>query len=191
MRRARREDGFSVVELLVTTIVLGVVFAAFSLVLTSTVHHGSDVRERALLQAEARGAIDRLASELRQAYTGSSSAPVETASPTQITFLSPDRAQPFHLRRISYRLNGGMFERAVATSTDTDGAPWNIPALGGWETLARSVNTVAFTYRDGAGASTSTASAVRSVDVVLALSAPTSQGRQYTYRTTVTLRASG
>ena len=66
-----------------------------------------------------------MARELRQAYTGDTTYPIQTATATTLQFLSPDRATPFHNRHIAYRLaSGGQIDRAMTTSTDTDGAPW-------------------------------------------------------------------
>ena len=109
------------------------------------------------------------------------------SAPSSITFLSLDKAQPFKLRRISYRLTGQTLERRQAIGPDVN--PANIPAPGSWLPEVTSVkNTTLFTYQDAAGATTATASAVRSVGLnftVATVSAPT---RTYPYTTDVTLR---
>ena len=187
--KAAGEGGYTLIEMLVSMIFIGMLFAAFSLVLTSTLHHNDEVTAESTAKTELRTSIDGLANELRQAYSGDTTSPIESVSGTQITFLSPDRATPFHLRRISYRLSSGSFQRAIAISTDTDGAPWTIPALGAWATQVKSVvNGTVFTYLDASGAVTATPASVRTVNVTLTVSTTTSQGRQFTYSTSVTLR---
>lgn len=189
-RAARAQGGFTLIELLVSIVFIGMLFAAFSMVFTSALHHNDEVMEESTIQAEVRAAIDTLAGELRQAYTGDDLvAPIESIGATGLTFVSPDRASPFHLRRISYRVNGGTLERAVAVSTDTDGPPWSIPALGEWAPIVRSVaNSTLFTYLDASGTVTTNPAAVRTVAVTISVTTTTSGGRDFTYQTNVTLR---
>jgi prepilin-type N-terminal cleavage/methylation domain-containing protein len=187
---ARDERGFTIIELVVAmTLLVTVVGVAYPL-LGSAIRHSSDIEERSVLQGEARSAVDRLTNELRQGYTGDVTPPIETLTPAQITFLSPDRATPFHLRRISYRISGGVLERATAVSTDTDGPPWNLPVADTWKRMVGSVqNPAVFTYLDAAGLTTTSAAAVRTVGVTLLVAARTSPGRMLTYQTSVKLRA--
>ncbi len=130
LRRIRTDDGFTLIELLTAMTVFAIVLGIFSMVLSSSIRHSGEIEESGALQAEARSAITSLSQDLRQMYDGDDNTlttPLESISSTQITFVSPDRAQPFHLRRISYRLLAGKLERATLTSTDTDGSPWVIP----------------------------------------------------------------
>ena len=92
---------------------MGVIMAALALVLSMSITQSSQIQEQSTLQSEVRGATDTMASELRQAYTGDTTYPIETATATTLQFLSPDRAVPFHNRRIAYRLAGGQIDRAV------------------------------------------------------------------------------
>jgi prepilin-type N-terminal cleavage/methylation domain-containing protein len=190
----RRQDGFTLSEMLAALALIGAMFAMFAAVVSSTIKHDSEVREQTTLQTEVRAAIEMLAGELRQAYSGDDTvAPLESISATQITFLSPDRAQPFHMRRISWRLASGKLERAFAASTDTDGAPWTISALGGWARRAGSItNTTLLTYRDSAGnplvPSAATADDVHTVGISVTVATVTSPNRPYKYTTSVTLR---
>lgn len=185
--RGRRQAGFTVIELLVGMLMLGILVAAFSALFGSTIRHSSEVEEQATLQVEARAAVDRLAQDLRQAYTGDGSAPIESIGPTEIVFLSPDRQTPFHLRRVAYRLTNGRLERAEAASTDTDGPPWSIPALGPFSVQVRSVeNTTVFTFFDEAGAETADPAAVHTVGITLTVAS--SPERRSTYGSNVTLR---
>jgi prepilin-type N-terminal cleavage/methylation domain-containing protein len=191
LRHLRREDGFTLSEMLSAMAVLGLLFAAFATVVGSAVRNGGEIEGQTAIQGEARAAVDRFASELRQVYSGDETTyPIESISATQVTFLSPDRANPFHLRRISYRLNAGSLERAFATSSDTDGYPWTIGSLGAWQKLVGPVrNATVFTYYDATGAVTSTASAVKTVGITLVVSTVGSSSRQFTYTSSVTVRA--
>jgi type II secretory pathway component PulJ len=186
----RGEGGFSIVEMLLGLVFVGLLFALFATVVVSALRQGDEIDEQTTLQVEARAAVDNLAAELRQAYTGDDEvAPIEAIGASTITFLSPDRAEPFHLRRISYRLQSGVLQRAQAVSTDTDGYPWSIGTLGGWHSQLRSVaNTTLFTFYDSAGAVTATPAAVETVAIAVTVATETSPSRQYTYQTRVSLR---
>ncbi len=192
VRRASGERGFTVIEMLVSMAVLGVFFATFATVISSSIRHGSQIQEEAVLQTEVRASIDTLAADLRQATAGGDTAlsRLSTATGTQLTFLSPDRAAQMHLRRISFQVTGGKLQRAIATSTNT-ATPWSIPALGTWSTLARSIVTTGipvFTYFDANGASTSVAANVRTVRIRVTVATAANQARTFTYDTRVTLR---
>jgi type II secretory pathway component PulJ len=189
---ASRQGGFTLTEMLVSMIFIGIMFAMFALVVSSTLRHDDEVREESTLQAETRGAIDQLAQDLRSAYSGDDSvAPIESIGASTITFLSPNRQEPFSLRRIEYRLNGGVLQRRMATSTDTDGYPWTIPALPStWDSRVKwIVNSTLFTYLDTDGLATSNPADVARVTITVKVATPTAPTRQFTYTTSVTLRA--
>jgi prepilin-type N-terminal cleavage/methylation domain-containing protein len=189
--RPHREHGFTLIEMLVTIVFVGVLFAAFALVVGSGLRHGKQVEEESTLQTEVRGAVDRFSQDLRQAYTGEDGVvAIESISPTQITFLSPDRSTPFRLRRISYRLQNGTLQRALAVSSNTDGPPWVIPGLSGWANEAGSiVSSSLFTYFDAAGVETNDPAEVRTINVTVVVATAAQPTRQSTYETSVTLRA--
>jgi hypothetical protein len=180
------------IEMMTTMAVLGIFFATFASVVGSSIKHGTEIQEQAVLQTEVRAAVDSLGADLRQATIAGDTtlARVSTATGTQLTFTSPDRAQPMHLRRIAYQVTGGQLQRAIATSSST-AAPWVIPALGPWTTLTRSIATTAtpvFTYFDASGASTATAANVRAVRIVISVAPVSAPGRLLTYETRVSLR---
>ena len=192
MTGARREDGFTLVELLAVMVVMGLLFAAFSLVFASTVHNNAQVQDEALFQTEARAAVDRLARDLRQASTNDPSTQrIVTMTGSQLTFYSPDGATPYHLRELSYRVSGGELDRQAAFSTNTGGPPWTMGSFSAWSKLVGSVvNTSPFTYLDANGAVTATPANVDTVQISLTLETVVSPVRQFTYSTSVTLRAS-
>ena len=189
IRVARREEGFSLIELLVASVLLGILAAAFAFVLGSTVTHSAATQDASVAQHEARSAVERFAADLRQAYTGDDAAyPIEVTNGTSVQFLSPDRAAPFHLRRVSYRLTAGRFERSQGISSDTDGPPWNIGVAGGWTKLVGGVTTAApFSYFDASGNATTNPLAVRTVR--LQMTVRTKGRRTTTYGTYVTVRS--
>lgn len=189
LRSARREDGFTVIELLVAMSMLGAMFGAFAIVMGSTIRIGGEVQEGSVLQTEARSAMNQIAGELRQTYTGDTTVPLESISGTAIQFLSADRQSPFHVRRIGYQLTGGQLNRRFATSTDTDGPPWSIGTLSAWgRVLGSVVNSTVFTYFDASGNATAVPANVRTITVTLTVATKTTPSRQFTYKTSVTPR---
>ncbi len=197
----RSDDGFTLVEMLTAMAVFSIVLAMFALVLSSAIRHSGEVEEQSNLQVEARGAITAFTQDLRQVYDGDAdplTTPIEYISPTgtEIRFLSPDRLAPFHIRRISYRINAGKFERAMATSTDTDGPPWVLPWVtpppSSYRKLVGSVtNATVFAYKKADGNPATTALTVKTVDVVITVATKTTQSRQITYKASTTVRGEG
>ena len=145
--------------------VFGIVLATFAMVMSSAIRHSGEVEQQSNLQHEARTAITTMSQDLRQVYDGDdnlATSPIQSIFANQITFLTPDRQQPFHLRRVTYRLQGTNLERAFLTSTDTDGSPWSgiSAAPSAFRTVVRDVvNTgtqPVFRYLDANGAVTAT-----------------------------------
>jgi len=211
-RRLRQEHGFTLVELTATLAVLSIFFAAVSLVFAGAIRNSSAVEDQSVSQAETLGAVDALADELRQAYTDTTLTgypnAIQTWTGTTLTFYTPDRQTPFHMRLVSYRLSGGEIQRAFATSTNTGTGPWSGVAagnLGTYKTLVRSVtNSTAFTYWAKCTAvslptcpNTTTLKSVSSpnldqvevVRVTVEVSPRGSQGRKYTYAVNVSPRS--
>ena len=191
LRRVRRENGFSLIEQVTTMAVLSIFLAAVALVLSNAIKSSSAVEDQGTNQTEVRGAVDALASDLRQAYTDSAiTSSIVTWTGTQLEFYSPDRLTPFHLRRLSYRLSGGTIQRAQAISTNTGGPPWSGVAsgnLGAYATLVRNVkNTTVFSYlqADKTTAATSLSN-LALIRITVTLTANATQGRTSTFVTDV------
>jgi prepilin-type N-terminal cleavage/methylation domain-containing protein len=187
----RDERGFTLVELLVGMTLLAIVLAAFGQMLITSSKTSNRVEEQAALQTEVRASVDRLTTDFRQATTTGAASPVESVSSTAFTFDSPDRATPFHLRRIAYRVVNGQLERSTTISTDTDGYPWVWPGTSGaWIPELTSIkNASPFTFYDSSGAATTTVGAVHSMRITLSVSPRQTQGGTNTYSTLVTIRA--
>src|SRR5262249_21020800 len=131
---ARGQGGFTLVEVVISMAVIAVIFAMYSVVMSSTIRGSTRVQENSVLQGEVRSAVDGIARDLRQAYTGNGTPAIETMTASQIQFLSPDRSTPMHLRRINYRVSGQLLQRAMARSTNTGAPPWTFPALSAYGT---------------------------------------------------------
>lgn len=186
----RDERGFTLPELLVAMTLLAIVLGAFGQMLITSSKTSNRVEEQAALQAEVRASVDRLTTDFRQATTAGAASPVESVSSTAFTFDSPDRATPFRLRRISYRVVNGQLERSTTLSNNTDGPPWfwsGTPAT--WTPELTSItNASPFTFYDSSGAATTTLSAVHSMRVTLTVAPLQAQGGQNTYSALVTIR---
>ena len=189
-RRLRMQGGFTLIETLVTMAVLGIVMGAFGQMLLTSTKTSNRVEEQAALQNEVRVAVDRLTTDLRQATNTNGTSAVESLGPTDLTFVSPDRMTPFHLRRITYRLVNGELERSVATSTDTDGWPWVWPVTPApfYPEVGSVTSTSLFTAVDGNGLTTTDPATVRSVRVALTVSPVQQQGGSASYSALVTIR---
>jgi prepilin-type N-terminal cleavage/methylation domain-containing protein len=198
LRRTRSDQrGFTLVEVLSAMAVFGIVLATFAMVMRTAIRHSGEVEQQSNLQNEARFAITTMAQDLRQVYDGDSdttTSPLQSIFANQITFLSPDRQLPFHLRRITYRLQGTELQRATLTSTDTDGYPWSgiSAAPSAFRTVVQNVvNTgtqPVFRYLDENGAVTSVRTDIRTIELQVVVATKTSPSQKYTYKSSVTVR---
>ncbi len=191
------EGGFTLIEVLSAMSVFGIVLASFAMVMSSSIRHSGEIEQQSNLQTEARTAITTMAQDLRQVYDGDdnlATSPIQSIFANQITFLTPDRQLPFHLRRVTYRLQGTNLERAFLTSTDTDGSPWiGISAApSAFRTVVRDVvNTgtqPVFRYLDANGAVTATPTAISTIELQIVVATKTAPSRKYTYKSSVTVR---
>jgi len=192
-RLARDQAGATLPELLAAMFILTVgVMVSWSAIMQTTTKTTGRAQELANLQTEVRSAVNTLAADLRQAdCITDPGQPVTTSSTTQVTFYSPDRLTPYHMRQVSYRLSAGTLQRAIATSTNTNGPPWTLPALGSWNTLVRRVtNASIFTYKDAANNATTNPAAVASSQLTLVIQpSPGNGGAATTYSTNIALRS--
>jgi prepilin-type N-terminal cleavage/methylation domain-containing protein len=188
----RDERGFTLSEMLVVLIFLGMISAAFSMLFSSTIRHNSEITEQSVTQGELRAAVDRMMSEARGAYIGDGTSPITAVGSSQLTFTFPDRLASFHLVRVSYRVSGGNLQRAFETSTNTGGPPWTW-AVGGtptnWATVAPNVTSATpFSFYDLGGVVTATPANVRSIHADLTIATKIGNGRTYAYSTSVSTR---
>ena len=194
LHRARRAagaaHGFTVIELLISMVMIGIVVGPLASMLTVVNRTSNVTMNQDAYLTEARAAVETIVGNVRQAYTSSAAMPaIVSMSGTQLTFYSPDTRQPFHLVELSYQLTGGMLKRSVATSTNTGGPPWTIPALGAATTLVGSVtNSTIFAYQDANGAVTADPTKVSRVLVTVTITPP-GGGPATTYQDSGTIRA--
>jgi type II secretory pathway pseudopilin PulG len=142
------ERGFSLVEITIGVALLTLLFALATMILQSTIARSSTLTEQATLEVQGRAAVDAMASELRQAACLGTTPPIVTATNTALTFYSPDRGSPYHMREIFYTLSSGALTRQVAVSANTSSsASWGAMTLGTAATALSSISsTTAFDY---------------------------------------------
>jgi prepilin-type N-terminal cleavage/methylation domain-containing protein len=190
-REGGADRGFTLIEVMVATSLLGIVLLLVYGAMGSGVQQAVDAESRIQIQSTVRVAADAFVRDLRQAYTGDAALDrLESIGPTQITFYSPDRATPFHIRKISYRLSGTTLQRSVTTSTDTNGFPWVFGTAGAYVTVLTDVrNTTVFSFRDADGQPTTVADDVAVVQLDLTIDRdPARPPGALSYSTTVELR---
>jgi prepilin-type N-terminal cleavage/methylation domain-containing protein len=188
-RRAAAPHGFTIPELLITVTLLGLVLGPLASMLSRVSWTSNITMDQDAFLAEARSAVESIVTNVREAYTSSSSMrAIVSMNGTQLTFYTPDTQTPFHLVELSYRLSGGNLQRASATSTNTGGPPWTMPALGAWTTVVGSVsNSTLFAYQDASGVATIDTTKVSRVLVTVTIS-PAIGGGVTTYQDSATIR---
>ncbi|MCU1485486.1 MAG: hypothetical protein JWN67_2232 [Actinomycetia bacterium] len=185
MSRLDDERGFSLTEVAVAAALLMVVLLPLLRFFDSAISGATELQASTQLHADGRSVVDRLARELRQAYTGDPNLPPVTVAADQlsITFYSPDTSTPFRLRRVAYRIQPvqGQFQlqRSTTSSGQTScpetlaactpyGPPWTFGTSGPWVGIMDVRTGPAFTAHLVGGA-------VRTVDI--RLSGVNSRGR--------------
>ena len=197
-RLARDRRGFTLIEMLIGMVILGIVLAFFFPLLSLIYDTGTQTIEAGTLQDDSRSAVDTLVADLRQAYTGDpATTSIASFSSTSITFYSPDRQQPFHLREIAYRISGNTLQRASVTSTNTGGPAWTgLGTLGAWVNVVTSIvanpgspATPVFSYQKQDGTAATLAKDIDRVIVTVTVKQGSSGDAASTYQSSASLRA--
>jgi prepilin-type N-terminal cleavage/methylation domain-containing protein len=165
---AARQGGFTLVELLVAMLLVGVVAAAVYASFISGVEASSSRDTQARAQNDARGALDEFTRDVRQAVSPDGLIAPVAAAPTATSIelwvdnsrsITATTATPV---RVRYRLSGTNFVRQVLTGTT-----WSAE-----EVLAPGVangSTALFTAVDIDGAATVIPGAVATISLRLIL----------------------
>jgi prepilin-type N-terminal cleavage/methylation domain-containing protein len=198
LQQRREDEGFSLIEMVVTIMVLSIVMTAIFGTVLTLLGQSNAFKERTQQQADTRLAVDLLVRDLRQAYYGKVGMPtVEVSLATKITFYSPDRDPDFHLRKITYELLAGQLTRQVTTSTNTASAvigttvAWNFPGSLGpiAPVLTGVLNTTVFTYKNQANVTPTVTDPLQAVQIDLVIDqSPSTSPTAQTYHTEVALR---
>ncbi|MGA9761908.1 MAG: type II secretion system protein [Gaiellaceae bacterium] len=149
---ARSERGFTLMELLIVIVLLGITSAMFAVTMGTTVDRSSQVQAQNITQTEVRAELNQLVSDLRDATTGTTTPPILVKDAATVAFYSTDRLTPSHLRRIKYWLNGNnrlLRQVTMVTSYTADGDPIDPGDTGPIETIATVKSPATGTVGDG------------------------------------------
>ncbi len=161
LTRLRRQEGFSLTELLVVMPVMAILLAVIMGMLVTLLRGNTTATGQVSQQSTYFPTIDAMMQDVRNALPPTQGgSPLVSATSTQIVFYSPDEAysasgatSPFHLREIAYRFSGGALQKQLITSTNTyttvtSTTPWaswtsssgtfplaSFPKSTGWRTL--------------------------------------------------------
>ena len=201
-RAAPRDEGFSLLEVIITMAILLVASTALFGAFGSSTKQVTSVQGMVEEQAKARVVLSGLTSEFRNAFTGDTTVlnRVAAISATGVTFYTADRSTPVKLKKISYQLTTGTLTRSSTISTNA-GPPydvWTFPAVGNALPVLKGVtNTTLFVFRDKAGSPLAYTAAslplVASMEVTLSVrdKGASSTQKAETYTTTIKLRGTG
>ncbi|MEA2256233.1 MAG: hypothetical protein QOG35_2278 [Solirubrobacteraceae bacterium] len=122
LSRLRREDGFTLVELLVAMVIgLIVIFAGFNLI-DSSVRVNASVAGRTDAAQRGRLGMDAITRALRSQVCANGIAPVTTATPTQVTFTADlsNGSTVADLRSLTYDATGDTVTQTVTSGSGTE-----------------------------------------------------------------------
>jgi type II secretory pathway pseudopilin PulG len=129
LTRLRHDQrGFLLIEAVVAMALMAIAFALFADFASMLTNRNATLTREAYLSSQARAALDQMSKDIEGAMCNGATQPITNATGTSITFTSPDRQQPYHLRQITYTLANGKLTRQEADSTNTGGPPWTLGA---------------------------------------------------------------
>lgn len=164
MRHIGNEQGFTVVEMLISAAVFAIVmFAVYMMLITNQITYARG-ENKVEIQQNARVAMRRIAREIRMAgFDPSSAIPaqasqtaIQIASPNTITFIADLNGDDIS-DRVTYRRQGNQVIRESASWV---GGAWS-PLVS--SELADSVNALTFAYFDSSDAATATLADIRRI----------------------------
>lgn len=169
----RRSGGFTLVELIATIVVMGIMAAVGSSVISDTFTTVNIINRNQVVSSEARYAMERIAREIREMQYSGSAYVISSMTATNMVFTKGDGA--------IVTLNNSGANLTIAYST----------LSGVTATLSNKVDTSGFalTYRDVNNNVTASASNLRYVQIQLTLKDATT-GFSSTQRSRVAVRNS-
>lgn len=177
----RRDDGFTLIEMLVVVVIMGVIGGIFFSTVVNAARVDDATRSRADAQEAVTLALERVTKEVRVA------APLVSVSPTSVVVdVYPTQPSGSTLReRHTFTLTGTELQQQVqvfspATSTIANSTSTRVLADG---VVAAGT---AFTAKDRAGAATTLPSKVASLDI--SLQRGTATAKPFVAATTIFLR---
>ena len=140
----RRTDGFTLIELVITTVIIGIIASIAAGIISQVVMTYSTEDSRSNVRYQTQLAVERMAREIRliQAQTAGD---IPTMTATDLMFCEVTG------KAVEFQLAGAVLNRRESATCSP--LTW-----GGWEPLSSSgVNALTFTYENSAGASGATA----------------------------------
>jgi prepilin-type N-terminal cleavage/methylation domain-containing protein len=125
---AKNEYGFTLIEMIVVMVLLGITIPMCATTMSAVINRTTRVQTQNIDTTEARAALNLFVSDFQTAsYGDTTTTPVISYLASSITFYSPDRMSPYHMRRVKYWVQGTSLMRQVTTSTNTSttGPPWS------------------------------------------------------------------
>ena len=205
-RVAGREDGLTLVEMLVAMVFIAILFTAFSALASTTMTQSTYINKNSVLQKQVRSAVNEMLTEIREAYppTPSSTSAFVPATLTQnqLELYAPDMTYSsgnpttFYLREINYQVSNGTLSRQVALSTTTGTPATTSWAYGAWGPSVPEISGITntngniFTYYtdDNPPLVTTNPALASTVVVTLTVSNAHSSAGTFTYSDSATLR---
>jgi prepilin-type N-terminal cleavage/methylation domain-containing protein len=140
LARLRREDGFTLTELLVAMPLLALILAAIAgtLVVLNTIN--GQTTGQLTQQATYFPTLDAMVQDLQTMTPPSlGGSPLIAADSISLSFYSPDQVSaqsgptsPFHLREVAYRFSGGALQKQQVASTNTYTTVTSTTPWGSW-----------------------------------------------------------
>jgi len=168
MKTAERERGFTLIEILISLAIVGIVMGAIYSTYYSQQKSYMVQEQVAEAQQNLRAALYYLEREIRMAGydpTGGANAKILTAQPNTIRFTmdltdnagtgGPDKDTLDANEDITYRLTAGVLERKSSTSAVS------------FSPVANNIEALNFVYLDGNGAVTANPLAIRAVQITV------------------------
>ncbi|MDY0341012.1 MAG: prepilin-type N-terminal cleavage/methylation domain-containing protein [Coriobacteriia bacterium] len=125
---ASGDDGFTLTEMMIVTVLMGIVMSAAYLLLNSTTGMANQLEAQTIARDEGRLVMNRLSNELRQAYQISDTQMAfDEAAPRICTFFT-DVDRDGIPEKVRYRVVGDKIYRAEVSAASTL-PPYTFPAL--------------------------------------------------------------